>query len=248
MDDAEDDAIRAEAGTNGGGGGGRSALYTSIPTTSASTSDGRIEQGSTSATSRGEDNIGRTPGAAAAPAAAAFNGHGSGGGAAEGGMTVRILDVKGQIYSLGVRPETTVHELKTRLVEEAGVEIARQRIIYGGKVRNEEGSIFDCIHHVIIKSAGLARSMTTSKALRAWVLGLPTNVLLWLGLLRVVGLTLRARLSLNPRSSTKLIRTHVAFRAGYWIMLVLREVLACSIILNGTARYLMVPGMYQVQQ
>lgn len=50
-------------------------------------------------------------------------------------MTVRILDVKGQIYSLVVRPETTVHELKTRLVEEAGVEIARQRIIYGGKVR-----------------------------------------------------------------------------------------------------------------
>lgn len=135
VDDAEDDAMRAEAGTNGGGGGGGSAHYTSIPTIAASTSDRRREQGATSS-SRGEDSIARTSGTAAgAVAGAAFNGHGSGGGAAEGGMTVRILDVKGQIYSLVVRPEITVHELKTRLVEEAGVEIARQRIIYGGKVR-----------------------------------------------------------------------------------------------------------------
>lgn len=145
MDDAEDDAIRAEAGTNGGGRGGRSTHYTSIPATATiSSSDRRREQGATSSSSRGDDSIARTPGAAAAPAAA-FNGHGSAGDASEGGMTVRILDVKGQIYKLVVRPETTVHELKTRLVEEAGVEIARQRIIYGGKVRGR----FDFpLHHV----------------------------------------------------------------------------------------------------
>lgn len=50
------------------------------------------------------------------------------------GMAVRILDVQGQTYSLPVTPETTVRELKERLVEVAGVEIGRQRIIHGGKV------------------------------------------------------------------------------------------------------------------
>lgn len=130
VDDVEDDATHEESATNGGGGGGRSALYSSIPTTAVSTSDRRREHGATSSSSsRGE----RTAGAAAAPAA---NDHASA-AADEGGMTVRILDVKGETYTLVVRPETTVHELKTRLVEEAGVEIARQRIIYGGKVRCE---------------------------------------------------------------------------------------------------------------
>eukprot|EP00904_Undaria_pinnatifida_P007381 jgi/Undpi1/3773/HiC_scaffold_16.g07142.m1 len=127
VDDVEDDATHEESATNGGGGGGRSALYSSIPTTAVSTSDRRREQGATSSSSsRGE----RTAGAAAAAAA---NDHASA-AADEGGMTVRILDVKGETYTLVVRPETTVHELKTRLVAEAGVEIARQRIIYGGKL------------------------------------------------------------------------------------------------------------------
>lgn len=53
---------------------------------------------------------------------------------AAAGMAVRILDVQGQTYSLPVSPETTVRELKERLVEVAGVEIGRQRIIHGGKV------------------------------------------------------------------------------------------------------------------
>ena len=53
----------------------------------------------------------------------------------EGSMMVRVLDVQGQTYTLRVRPGTRVSELKTRLVEIAGMEIARQRTIWSGKVR-----------------------------------------------------------------------------------------------------------------
>lgn len=60
--------------------------------------------------------------------------------AGPGSMRVRILDVQGQIYSISVTPEMTVRELKTMLVEVAGVEISRQRIIYGGKVRYTHAS------------------------------------------------------------------------------------------------------------
>lgn len=49
-------------------------------------------------------------------------------------MTVRILDVQGQTYSFSVLPTTTVREIKDMLSETAGVEIALQRIIFGGKV------------------------------------------------------------------------------------------------------------------
>lgn len=53
----------------------------------------------------------------------------------DGRMAVRILDVRGQFYPLRVRPETTVGELKLMLVDATGVELVRQRIIHGGKVR-----------------------------------------------------------------------------------------------------------------
>lgn len=56
---------------------------------------------------------------------------------ADGGMTVRILDVQGETYNLSVSPCTTVREIKNMLLEEAEVEIGRQRIIYGGKVTTE---------------------------------------------------------------------------------------------------------------
>lgn len=53
------------------------------------------------------------------------------------GMKVRVLDVHGEAYWVSVTPETTVQELKEKLVQLSGVEITRQRIIYGGKVRND---------------------------------------------------------------------------------------------------------------
>lgn len=53
----------------------------------------------------------------------------------DGRMTVRVLDVRGQFYPLRVTPETSVRELKLMLVDAAGVEVPRQRIIHGGKVR-----------------------------------------------------------------------------------------------------------------
>lgn len=53
---------------------------------------------------------------------------------ANGEITVRILDVQGETYSLSVSPGTTVHEIKNMLLETAEVEISRQRIIFGGKV------------------------------------------------------------------------------------------------------------------
>lgn len=53
----------------------------------------------------------------------------------DGGFKIRILDVQGQTYSLSVSAGMTVRELKVMLVDVAGVEVARQRIIYGGKVR-----------------------------------------------------------------------------------------------------------------
>lgn len=54
-----------------------------------------------------------------------------------GGMTIRVLDVRGVFYPLrGLTPETTVGELKLMLVTETGVETARQRIIHAGKVRS----------------------------------------------------------------------------------------------------------------
>ncbi|CAB1098532.1 unnamed protein product [Ectocarpus sp. CCAP 1310/34] len=52
----------------------------------------------------------------------------------DGRMTVRVLDVRGQFYPLRVTPETSVRELKLMLVDAAGVEVPRQRIIHGGKV------------------------------------------------------------------------------------------------------------------
>lgn len=61
------------------------------------------------------------------------------------GMTVRILDVQGQTYPLSVSPGTTVRELKTMLVEAAGVEIARQRIIHGGKVLIDVHKLSVCV-------------------------------------------------------------------------------------------------------
>lgn len=54
---------------------------------------------------------------------------------ASDGMKVRILDVQGQTYWVTVAPDMTVRELKAMLEEVAGVETARQRIIFGGKVR-----------------------------------------------------------------------------------------------------------------
>lgn len=53
----------------------------------------------------------------------------------DGRMTVRVLDVRGQFYPLRVTPETSVRELKLMLVDATGVEVPRQRIIHGGKVR-----------------------------------------------------------------------------------------------------------------
>lgn len=64
----------------------------------------------------------------------------------DGRMAVRILDVRGQFYPLRVRPETTVGELKLMLVDATGVELARQRIIYGGKVRC--GAVW-CAHDAV---------------------------------------------------------------------------------------------------
>lgn len=79
-------------------------------------------------------------GGSLAPSAATGNlGSGEGKDGTDGGdgtMTVRVLDVGGQFHPLRVRPETSVRELKQLLIEETGVEFARQRIIYGGKVNH----------------------------------------------------------------------------------------------------------------
>ena len=113
VDSVEENLTRGEV-TNESGDGRRSG-YASITTGGPSESNaepraGR-DDGSTSSASNGLDDD------------------------SEGSMTVRVLDVQGQTYTLRVRPETRVSELKTRLVEIADVEIARQRIIWSGKVR-----------------------------------------------------------------------------------------------------------------
>lgn len=116
VDGAEDDAQQNE--TRDHGGGGRRSGYTSIP--SNGSSDGNSDQrapapSSADGTSRKAVGIDSDD--------------------TEGNMTIRVLDVQGQTYKLRVRPETRVGELKARLLEIAGVEIARQRIIWSGQVR-----------------------------------------------------------------------------------------------------------------
>ncbi|CBN76955.1 conserved unknown protein [Ectocarpus siliculosus] len=59
----------------------------------------------------------------------------------DGRMTVRVLDVRGQFYPLRVTPETSVRELKLMLVDAAGVEVPRQRIIHGGKMLSDADTL-----------------------------------------------------------------------------------------------------------
>ncbi|CAM9774001.1 unnamed protein product, partial [Ectocarpus fasciculatus] len=59
----------------------------------------------------------------------------------DGRMTVRVLDVRGQFYPLRVTPETSVRELKLMLVNAAGVEVSRQRIIHGGKMLSDADTL-----------------------------------------------------------------------------------------------------------
>lgn len=116
-DGTEDDAGRTTAHSDDcehpSGSKNTSAIYTSIPAAA--------DQSSSSA-------------AAAGASTPADNAEGRGADIEGGGMMIRVLDVQGKTYPLSVRKESTIHELKTRLIEVAGVEIARQRIIFGGKV------------------------------------------------------------------------------------------------------------------
>lgn len=116
VDDAEDDSPQDE--TRDHGASGLRSGYTSIP--SNGSSDTNADR--------------RTP----APSSADGTSRkavGIDSDDTEGSMTIRVLDVQGQTYKLRVRPETRVGELKARLHEIAGVEIARQRIIWSGQVR-----------------------------------------------------------------------------------------------------------------
>lgn len=106
---------------------GRPSAYTSVPTNVVEPNARNTIEDTTVVDDNGAHQQGRSSTASNAAVATRDND-------AATGMVVRILDVQGQTYSLPVTPETTVRELKERLVEAAGVEIGRQRIIHGGKV------------------------------------------------------------------------------------------------------------------
>lgn len=136
VDDGDDvgnhEGTRTNGGGRGGGLGGRSA-YTSIPTQNLplALEDRLGREGFANGADPQNGGVVTVDNAAHDGATARRLGSGDGG---DSEMTVRILDVQGQSYSLDVRPETTVRELKGTLVDVAGVEMSRQRIIWGGKV------------------------------------------------------------------------------------------------------------------